>query len=137
MDSIDVMREYGISTSTGQRAFSGEEAARVAAKLSMFLQGAFFHSFFLSKLLFFIPSFRLSTATAKKVVKAQVLAGGRGKGHFDNGFQGGVHIVNRCVEKCLEENEEMKKKEKKPHVLPSSPCRCLPSQYVSLSCRIS
>ena len=27
------------------------------------------------------------------MVKAQVLAGGRGKGHFDNGFQGGVHLV--------------------------------------------
>jgi len=27
------------------------------------------------------------------VVKAQVLAGGRGKGTFHNGFQGGVHIV--------------------------------------------
>jgi succinyl-CoA synthetase beta subunit len=30
---------------------------------------------------------------AEVVVKAQVLAGGRGKGHFDNGFQGGVHLV--------------------------------------------
>ncbi|KAI0034941.1 succinate-CoA ligase, partial [Vararia minispora EC-137] len=30
------------------------------------------------------------------VVKAQVLAGGRGKGKFDNGFQGGVHLVNGC-----------------------------------------
>ncbi|KZT06358.1 succinate-CoA ligase [Laetiporus sulphureus 93-53] len=27
------------------------------------------------------------------VIKAQVLAGGRGKGKFDNGFQGGVHVV--------------------------------------------
>lgn len=27
------------------------------------------------------------------VIKAQVLAGGRGKGHFDNGFKGGVHIT--------------------------------------------
>ncbi|WFD45108.1 hypothetical protein MPSI1_003785 [Malassezia psittaci] len=38
-------------------------------------------------------------AAAKKfdgkpvVIKAQVLAGGRGKGHFDNGLQGGVHLV--------------------------------------------
>lgn len=29
------------------------------------------------------------------MVKAQVLAGGRGKGTFDNGFQGGVKIANR------------------------------------------
>ncbi|WFD34240.1 hypothetical protein MCUN1_001077 [Malassezia cuniculi] len=28
------------------------------------------------------------------VIKAQVLAGGRGKGHFDNGLQGGVHLIN-------------------------------------------
>lgn len=27
------------------------------------------------------------------VIKAQILAGGRGKGHFDNGFKGGVHVV--------------------------------------------
>lgn len=27
------------------------------------------------------------------VVKAQVLAGGRGLGTFKNGFKGGVHIV--------------------------------------------
>jgi succinyl-CoA synthetase beta subunit len=28
------------------------------------------------------------------VIKAQVLAGGRGKGKFDSGFQGGVHMVS-------------------------------------------
>ncbi|KAL4135115.1 hypothetical protein QTP88_006765 [Uroleucon formosanum] len=27
------------------------------------------------------------------VLKAQVLAGGRGKGHFNNGFKGGVHVT--------------------------------------------
>jgi succinyl-CoA synthetase beta subunit len=27
------------------------------------------------------------------VIKAQVLAGGRGKGTFDNGFKGGVRVV--------------------------------------------
>jgi len=31
------------------------------------------------------------------VIKAQVLAGGRGKGHFDNGFKGGVRIVYSSV----------------------------------------
>jgi succinyl-CoA synthetase beta subunit len=31
------------------------------------------------------------------VIKAQVLAGGRGKGKFDSGFQGGVHMVNRSA----------------------------------------
>lgn len=28
------------------------------------------------------------------VIKAQVHAGGRGKGHFKNGFQGGVHLIS-------------------------------------------
>jgi succinyl-CoA synthetase beta subunit len=27
------------------------------------------------------------------VIKAQILAGGRGKGHFNNGFKGGVHLT--------------------------------------------
>lgn len=34
-----------------------------------------------------------SLNAAEYVVKAQILAGGRGKGHFDNGFQGGVHLT--------------------------------------------
>ncbi|XP_018576058.1 succinate--CoA ligase [GDP-forming] subunit beta, mitochondrial [Anoplophora glabripennis] len=29
------------------------------------------------------------------VIKAQILAGGRGKGHFDNGFKGGVHVTKK------------------------------------------
>ncbi|GAB0097472.1 Succinate--CoA ligase [Sergentomyia squamirostris] len=32
------------------------------------------------------------------VVKAQILAGGRGKGQFDNGFKGGVHITRKADE---------------------------------------
>ncbi|EIN13611.1 succinyl-CoA synthetase beta chain SSC-beta [Punctularia strigosozonata HHB-11173 SS5] len=32
--------------------------------------------------------------TDQLVIKAQVLAGGRGKGKFDNGLQGGVHMVS-------------------------------------------
>lgn len=31
------------------------------------------------------------------VIKAQVLAGGRGRGHFTSGLQGGVKVVNSCV----------------------------------------
>jgi len=31
------------------------------------------------------------------VIKAQVLAGGRGKGNFDSGFQGGVQMVYSWV----------------------------------------
>jgi len=32
------------------------------------------------------------------VVKAQILAGGRGKGRFDNGFKGGVHLCETAKE---------------------------------------
>lgn len=32
-------------------------------------------------------------AGSKLVIKAQVHAGGRGKGHFTSGFQGGVHLI--------------------------------------------
>ena len=42
-------------------------------------------------------SLTCDSGSDKLVIKAQVLAGGRGKGKFDNGFQGGVHMVDRCV----------------------------------------
>lgn len=32
------------------------------------------------------------------VIKAQILAGGRGKGYFDNGFKGGVHLTKNPAE---------------------------------------
>jgi succinyl-CoA synthetase beta subunit len=35
------------------------------------------------------------------VVKAQVLSGGRGKGTFSNGFQGGVHTCTSALEVIL------------------------------------
>ena len=38
-----------------------------------------------------------STGTNRLVIKAQVLAGGRGKGTFDNGFKGGVHTIDTYV----------------------------------------
>ena len=33
----------------------------------------------------------------KFVVKAQVLAGGRGKGHWESGMQGGVKLAKKYV----------------------------------------
>lgn len=36
-----------------------------------------------------------SAEVPEYVVKAQILAGGRGKGHFDTGFKGGVHITKK------------------------------------------
>lgn len=34
-----------------------------------------------------------TTGTTDVVIKAQVLTGGRGKGHFDSGLKGGTEIV--------------------------------------------
>merc|ERR1712188_154438 len=62
--SIDILREYGIKVPEGRIATSTAEA------VAMFKE---------------LPG-------NDTVVKAQILAGGRGRGHFDNGFQGGVHI---------------------------------------------
>jgi len=63
--SIDILREYGIKVPAGRIATSASEAVAMSKEL---------------------PG-------NDTVVKAQVLAGGRGRGHFDNGFQGGVHIA--------------------------------------------
>lgn len=40
-------------------------------------------------------NFIIIAVVPEYVVKAQILAGGRGKGHFDNGFKGGVHITKQ------------------------------------------
>ena len=37
------------------------------------------------------------TTGGEAVIKAQVLAGGRGKGHFDSGLQGGVKLAKRYI----------------------------------------
>ena len=34
-------------------------------------------------------------AVPEYVIKAQILAGGRGKGTFDTGFKGGVHLTKK------------------------------------------
>lgn len=41
--------------------------------------------------------FYLISEVPEYVVKAQILAGGRGKGHFDTGFKGGVHITTKYI----------------------------------------
>ncbi|KAG9009928.1 hypothetical protein FRB90_008068 [Tulasnella sp. 427] len=64
--SVKLLNDYGIATPKSIAAKSPEEAYDVAKNFG----------------------------TDKLVIKAQVLAGGRGKGHFDNGFKGGVHLVD-------------------------------------------
>ncbi|KAH8100505.1 succinate-CoA ligase [Cristinia sonorae] len=63
--SVELLNSYGIPTPLSIPAKTPQEAYDAAQKLS-------------------------STGS---VIKAQVLAGGRGKGKFDNGLQGGVHLV--------------------------------------------
>ncbi|WWD20543.1 hypothetical protein CI109_105019 [Kwoniella shandongensis] len=64
--SVQLLNSYGIPTPKALPAFSASEAESVAK----------------------------SFGKDELVIKAQVLAGGRGKGHFDSGFQGGVQMVD-------------------------------------------
>ncbi|GAA5865412.1 hypothetical protein JCM1840_001565 [Sporobolomyces johnsonii] len=65
--SMNLLNQYGVPTPKSKPAFSASEARDVAKNFG----------------------------TDKLVIKAQVLAGGRGKGHFDgpNGLKGGVQMV--------------------------------------------
>ncbi|KAF6766204.1 succinate-CoA ligase [Ephemerocybe angulata] len=68
--SMKLLNSYGIPTPKSVAAHTPEEAFEVASNFGK--DGL--------------------------VIKAQVLAGGRGKGHFDTGLQGGVHMVNSPAE---------------------------------------
>ncbi|KAJ3125284.1 beta' subunit [Nowakowskiella sp. JEL0407] len=63
--SMGLLEKYGVNIPKGAVAKSPEEAYQVAKNLGV----------------------------EDLVVKAQVLAGGRGKGHFDSGLKGGVKVV--------------------------------------------
>jgi succinyl-CoA synthetase beta subunit len=60
----ELLQRFGVATPPGKAARSPEEARRIAHDLG----------------------------TQELVVKAQIHAGGRGKGTFANGFKGGVHL---------------------------------------------
>lgn len=62
----ELFEKYGVATPKGKQASSAEEALAAAKALG----------------------------SSEVVVKAQVHAGGRGKGTFKNGFQGGVHLCD-------------------------------------------
>ncbi|KAF7443888.1 Succinyl-CoA ligase protein [Pyrenophora tritici-repentis] len=63
--SAALLESYGIGVPKGGVAESGAEAEKIAKDIG----------------------------GEDAVIKAQVLAGGRGKGTFDNGFKGGVRVV--------------------------------------------
>ncbi len=66
----ELFAKFGVATPPGKVASTAEEAGKAAAELGG--EGL--------------------------VVKAQIHAGGRGKGTFKNGFKGGVHVVNTAAE---------------------------------------
>ncbi|CED84980.1 succinate-ligase (adp-forming) [Phaffia rhodozyma] len=66
--SVKLLNDFGIATPVSKPAFTAEEAEQVAKSFG--------------------------DKQNELVIKAQVLAGGRGKGHFSSGFQGGVHMTD-------------------------------------------
>src|SRR5436190_315119 len=60
----ELLQKFGVATTRGKVASSPEEAEQIAREI----------------------------APTEIVVKAQIHAGGRGKGTFANGFKGGVHL---------------------------------------------
>src|SRR6476659_1782510 len=66
----ELLQKFGVATPRGKVASTAEEAKQVASDLG----------------------------TSKLVVKAQIHAGGRGKGTFTNGFKGGVHLCSSPAE---------------------------------------
>src|SRR3984893_11541591 len=60
----ELLQKFGVATTRGKVATSPQEAEQIAREI----------------------------APAEMVVKAQIHAGGRGKGTFANGFKGGVHL---------------------------------------------
>src|SRR6266699_4627863 len=70
----ELLQKFGVSTPRGKVASTPDEAEQVARELG-----------------------DVAAATGL-VVKAQIHAGGRGKGTFTNGFKGGVHRCKTPVE---------------------------------------
>ncbi len=74
----ELLDKFGVANSPGGVASSPEEAEKIARSLG----------------------------TNNLVIKAQIHAGGRGKGTFTNGFQGGVHLC-KTASQCRDIAEKM------------------------------
>src|SRR5207253_10399770 len=74
----ELLQKFGVATTRGKVASSPEEAEQIAREI----------------------------APAEIVIKAQIHAGGRGKGTFTTGFKGGVHIC-RTPEEAREIADKM------------------------------
>jgi succinyl-CoA synthetase beta subunit len=67
--SMSLLKKNGVTVARGQVATTPKEAAKIASELNV----------------------------KETVIKAQVLAGGRGKGHFTSGLQGGVKMASTYI----------------------------------------
>jgi succinyl-CoA synthetase beta subunit len=74
----ELLQKFGVATPRGKVASTPDEAEAIAREIGEA-----------------DPSTALRTSI---VVKAQIHAGGRGKGTFTNGFKGGVHVVRSASE---------------------------------------
>jgi len=72
----ELLQKFGVATSRGKVASTPEEAEQVARELGDVDE----------------PGYPPGAKRVDLVVKAQIHAGGRGKGTFTNGFKGGVHL---------------------------------------------
>ena len=72
--SKDLMESYGVVVQRGRMASSPEDAAKIAADILK------------------------ANPKAELILKAQIHAGGRGKGTFTNGFKGGVKVCSTAAE---------------------------------------
>src|SRR5438046_9575900 len=77
----ELLEEFGVATTRGQVASTADEAAAIARERG---------------------DVDLATGRVRPngglVIKAQIHAGGRGKGTLQNGFKGGVHVVKSAKE---------------------------------------
>jgi succinyl-CoA synthetase beta subunit len=72
----ELLQKFGVATPRGKVASTPEEAEAIAREMGS----------------------ASPARTVDLVVKAQIHAGGRGKGTFTNGFKGGVHLVKSAKE---------------------------------------
>jgi succinyl-CoA synthetase beta subunit len=79
----ELLEKFGVATTRGQVASTPDEAEKVARELGNVDLAT--------------GRVRVAAATGL-VVKAQIHAGGRGKGTFTNGFKGGVHLCKSPAE---------------------------------------
>ena len=82
--SMGLLKKYGVPIPRGDVAKTPAEAHAVATKLGETRDST-------------ISSLNI-LGSDDFVIKAQVLAGGRGKGHFANGLKGGVRLVYSPME---------------------------------------